>query len=146
MESVSLAEAVKVLSCVTRDMFATKGISHVIHSLSDEFIEETPDGFRLSFQERYDALKSLCIDMKLLKEKDFPIIGRKEHVQAIEHKVKTNEYQDKMQIKQLETMLIDLLDMYHLLSLKHENLGKLSEIRKRIHDCRRKIHMLKAKK
>lgn len=142
MESISLAEAVQILNQLTPDLFS-KRLDY--NNSSREYIEEPPSGFRLDFEKRYEELKQLVLESEKIKRSDLPSFERHHHLREIEQKVKSPKYQDKIKIQQLETMLNNLLDLYHLLSVKHSNPTKLSEIRSRIHDCRRKIQMLKAK-
>ncbi|MFW6231091.1 MAG: hypothetical protein ACOC32_03640 [Nanoarchaeota archaeon] len=148
MEAVTLSEATKILSLLSKDIFSSGRASSKNEKVkkSDERISENPPGFRFNFDERFEELKHVAEDVEHLKESDFPSVDeRHTKLKHIEQKVKTEEYQEKMQLEKLEAMLHQLLDTYHELALHHEDKEKLEKIRSRIHDCRRKIQMMKKK-
>ena len=77
--------------------------------------------------------KDISIERKLFKDK-------------IESKAKSEEYQEKIKIEHLESILQTLIKKYHEVAEKEIKPEILQELRSRIHDCKRKIYMIKNQK
>ncbi len=84
------------------------------------------------FSTSKDRDDSHSLERELFKEK-------------IESKAKSEEYQEKIKIEHLESILKNLIEKYHVLAEKEINPESLQELRSRIHDCKRKIFMIKSK-
>lgn len=69
--------------------------------------------------------------------------NREEFKQKVEETIKSKEYQDNHKIEQLEALLKELTRKYHDLAETEVDGIILQNLRTRIHDCRRKIQMLK---
>ncbi len=100
-------------------------------------------GFRLDFEARYRELRDLALQNTGLQTEDLPILERDYKVNKIEAKASSNEYQTLMKIKELEAMLSKLTDFYHEIGENGLGYENLEAIRERIHDCKRKIFILK---
>ena len=68
---------------------------------------------------------------------------RNKFKQKIEETIKSEEYQNNHKIEQLEALLKELTMKYHDLAETETDGSMLQNLRSRIHECRRKIQMLK---
>ena len=124
MTIISLSEAVEVLKIFSQANF-------------NERVFENEESVK-----KEDNLKELKTHEINSDNKE---TDRESQKKRIENLVTSEEYQTKYKVDHLETLLGELTRSYKEFSRKGINSNKLQELRSRIHDCKRKIHILKSK-
>ena len=124
---------------------STKRSDYVGNS-GEKIIEDYPPGFRIQFYERYESLIRTAKEKYGMVDSDFPkYVGpRYEPIvhSPTEGKTKVMVSTD---IKHLEVLLKQLVDTYHSLEDHHADLVDMEKVKMRIHDCKRKLQILKTK-
>ncbi len=103
---------------------------------------DAPIGFRLGFPERYESLVDLAVREYGINESNFPHLIDEKTQKEIPHNP-SPDVKKTTDLRKLESMLKELTKAYHELEESESDSFNLEKIRARIHDCKRKIHMLK---
>ncbi|MFP4117798.1 MAG: hypothetical protein ACLFTR_02645 [Candidatus Woesearchaeota archaeon] len=109
--------------------------------ITDEYLP----GFRMQFYDRYESLIKTAKKHYGLTDADFPDYRGPRYEDDKPSSPAENKTGEMISadIKNLETMLKGLTDTYHKLAEHEGNYESLEKVRMRIHDCKRKLHMLK---